>query len=95
MAESGGQPGNQNAAKGRKWHDAINRALARRSKAEGIQELDRLAEKFLDEVEANSITGFREFGDRLDGKPAQQINHAGHDGERLVVSFEPKDASVL
>lgn len=83
MAESGGQPGNQNAAKGRRWRDAIDRALAKRSKATATQELDRLAEKFLDDVEAQGIAGFREFGDRLDGKAPQAI--VGADGGDLTV----------
>ena len=70
----GGAPeGNHNAAKGRRWQQAIDRALARRSKSSGIEELDRLADEFLKEVEAQSITGFRELGDRLDGKAAQQV----------------------
>lgn len=86
MAQSGGQPGNQNAAKGRRWSDAIDRALAKRSKAAGIQELDRLAEQFLDTVEAMtngtdkrapSIAGFSELADRLDGKAPQSITGDG------------------
>ena len=83
MAEIGGQPGNQNAAKGRRWQDAINRALAKRSKADGIAELDRLAEKFLDDVEAQGINGYKELGDRLDGKAAQAIT--GGDGGPLEI----------
>lgn len=82
----GGAPeGNQNAAKGKRWQQAIDRALERRSKAAGIEELDRLADKFLDEVEAQSITGFRELGDRLDGKPAQAI--VGADGGNLTIEI--------
>jgi hypothetical protein len=86
MADIGGQPGNQNAAKGRRWQAAIDRALERRSKADGIAELDRLADKFLDEVEAEGIAGFKEFGDRLDGKPAQTLQ--GPDGQSLFQGVE-------
>lgn len=93
VATSGGQPGNQNAAKGRRWHDAINRALEKKSKAEGIQELDRLAEEFLRHVEAEGITGFRELGDRLDGKPSQGITDG--DGNPLTLVFQIKDERVL
>ena len=95
MAEIGAQPGNQNATKGARWRHAIDRALERRSKAKGIEELDRLADKYLEDVEAAGINGFKEFGDRLDGKPAQQINHAGHDGDPLTIIFEHKDSGVL
>jgi hypothetical protein len=107
MSERGGQPGNTNAAKGRRWTDAINRALARRCKSEGIAELDRLADKFLDTVEAMadregqfgpnpSVAGFQELADRLEGKPPQTLAVGGDpEGEPLrtqvVVNF-PKDA---
>jgi hypothetical protein len=74
MAERGAPEGNTNAAKGARWRAAIDRALARRSKAEGIQELDRLADKFLDEVEAQGINGYKELGDRLDGKAHQTLS---------------------
>lgn len=79
----GGQPGNQNAAKGRRWQDAINRALERRSRVDQIAELDRLADAFLDEVEKEGITGYKELADRLDGKPAQAIT--GEGGGPLVI----------
>ncbi len=90
MAERGGQPGNQNAAKSKRWQAAIDRALAKRSRVEGIEELDRLAEKFLDEVEKEGINGFRELGDRLDGKPGQELQHSGD----LIVQISPSDASL-
>lgn len=72
--------GNQYAANKRRWQAAIDRALEKRSKAAGIEELDRLAEKFLDEVEAQGINGFKELGDRMDGKAKQQIEASGADG---------------
>ena len=43
--------GNQNAVKAKRWQQAIDRALAKKSKSAGIEELDRLAEKFLETVE--------------------------------------------
>lgn len=86
MAESGGQPGNQNAVKAKRWQQAIDRALARRCKADGIAELDRLADVYLDTIEemtlgsdkrAPSIAGFADLADRLDGRPAQALTHSG------------------
>lgn len=78
--------GNQNAIKAKRWSQAIDRALEKRSKAAGIEELDRLAEKFLDSIEEMTaatekrgpdIGGFKELGDRLEGKPSQEIQHSG------------------
>lgn len=78
--ERGGQPGNQNAAKGRMWRDAIQRALRKRSKTDQVEALDELAEKFLNAVETGDINAFKEFGDRIDGKATQAIEHSGPDG---------------
>lgn len=69
--------GNQNAAKGHRWRDAIERALQRRSKRGQIKAIDELADKFLDEVQAAGINGYKEFADRMDGKAAQPLEHSG------------------
>ena len=84
MATSGAQEGNLNSIKGKRWNAAINRALAKRGRGDMIAELDRLAEAFLAEVEATGINGFKELGDRLDGKAAQAIT--GADGGPLSVN---------
>lgn len=81
----GAPVGNQNAIKAKRWSDAIDRALEKRSKAEGIQALDELAEQFLKEVSASGITGFKELGDRIDGKSVQAI--VGADGGPLTVEI--------
>lgn len=64
---------NQNAAKGRAWRDAINRALEKRSRVEAKEALDDLAEKFLAKCDEGEMQAFRELGDRLDGKAPQSI----------------------
>jgi len=83
--ERGGQIGNQNAAKGRMWRDAIHRALRKRSKTDQVEALDDLAEKFLAAVEQGDIAAFKELGDRIDGKPAQVI--AGDPDNPLAVEL--------
>lgn len=75
----GAPKGNQNAAKGTRWRAAIERALDRRAKQSlrsAQDELDDLADKFLLAVaggDKDAMPGFRELGDRLDGKAAQSI----------------------
>lgn len=76
--------GNQNAVKAKRWQQAIDRALAKRSKSDGIAELDRLAEIYLDTAERMatnedrpSIAGFSDLRDTLDGRPAQQLQLQG------------------
>lgn len=72
----GGQPGNQNAAKGRRFRDALRRELAKRhgSVENGYQ---YLASRLLDQVDAGELAAIREAADREDGKPAQTNIHQG------------------
>ena len=77
--------GNQNYLKGRRWRDAIDRALAKRTtKAGGIEALDDLAEKLLALADQSDIQALKEIADRLDGKPSQAID-LGSDPDRPVV----------
>lgn len=74
----GAPVGNKNAARAKVWHAAIMRALERRKPAdERIKAIDELADKLLDLVSQGDLAALKEFGDRLDGKPAQII--AGDD----------------
>lgn len=79
---AGAPLGNQNAVKAKRWQQAIDRALEKRSKSEGIAELDRLAELYLDTIEemtmstekrGPSIAGFADLADRLDGRPGTAL----------------------
>jgi hypothetical protein len=89
--------GNQNAAKAKQWAAAIERALERRgdpsidpdqpvARSPKMKALDELAEKFITRVEGevNTFQGFKEFGDRLDGKPAQSHEIAGDPDRPLI-----------
>ena len=82
--------GNQNAAKGRKWSAAIERALSKRAGKDLAEALDDLAEKFIQAVETGDLQAFKEFGDRIDGKPSQPVEHSGD----VHVSFDSKDAKA-
>lgn len=88
--------GNQNAVKAKKWAAAIERALDRRSKAEGVQALDALAEKLLVACDEGDLAALKELGDRLDGKPAQSVAVGNTEGEVFVTKIvreivRPKD----
>lgn len=78
----GAPAGNQNASRAKVWRSAIERALERRtvSRADGQKEIDALAEKLLELVAAGDLSALKEFGDRIDGKPAQAII-GGEDGD--------------
>jgi hypothetical protein len=76
----GAPVGNQNAAKAKVWHAAIMRALDKRGAGDRVKALDELAGKLLDLVATGDLAALKEFGDRLDGKPAQAVAVSG-DGE--------------
>ncbi len=70
--DSGAQPGNQNAAKGREFRQALKRVMARRSGTVSAG-LEKVAEDLLDAAEAKEQWALREIMDRIDGKPPQAI----------------------
>lgn len=70
--ESGAQPGNQNAAKGKEFRQALKRVMARRS-GNVSAGLEKVAETLLDAADAKEQWALREIMDRIDGKPAQAI----------------------
>lgn len=83
---AGGAPiGNQNAAKAKIWHAAIMRALRKRSRSDALEALDELAEKLLEKVSEGDLPALKEFGDRLDGKPAQAIIGGGEDDPPIKI----------
>ena len=68
---AGAPKGNQNATKGRVWTEAINRALAARSRRDGVLALDALADKLLELANQGEFQALKELGDRLEGKAIQ------------------------
>lgn len=75
--------GNQNAAKGKRWADAVERALERRitgnpvvdDRSDRMKAIDAAADLFVLQMFADKDLGyFKELGDRLDGKPTQQVD---------------------
>ncbi len=80
--------GNQNAAKAKKWTAAIERALCKRYGKALAEALDDLADKFVEAVEKGDLAAFKEFGDRMEGKPAQSMVIAGDPDQPLETKME-------
>jgi hypothetical protein len=89
--------GNQNAAKGRRWSAAIERALERRATGQQapqdvsdfIRGIDAAADLFVSELfDSKDLGCFKELGDRLDGKPKQQIEASGEGGGPIVIGWQ-------
>lgn len=78
MANVGAPLGNTNAARGRRWRHAVERAVdAYPERPQGLEVnkgIDEMAFLFVQKMAAEKdISFFREFGDRIDGKPPQAI----------------------
>jgi hypothetical protein len=75
------------------WRDAIMRAVRRRDSGEDPQALEKLADKLVAKGLEGDIPALKEIGDRLDGKPTQELT--GKDGGPLITGIavefiEPK-----
>ena len=81
-----GKAGNPEGSAPRKiWIAALNRAIAQ---DDGVR-LRAAAEKLLDMAAVGDISALKELGDRLDGKPAQALVHAGDpDGAPIASKIE-------
>ena len=80
--------GNDNAAKGREWRQAIQRALSRRSEKDYRAGLDLVADKLVDAACNGDRWAIEEIGNRADGKPSQSIdaNLSGEVSTRLIIN---------
>ena len=78
--------GNHNAANACMWKAAINRALEKRGAGDKLKALDDLAEKLLLKCDEMDMSAIKEFGNRIDGMPAQLINLANEGGEPFKIT---------
>ncbi len=85
---AGAPQGNTNAAKGKRWSNAIDTALANRSKSDAQAALVELAEKLILAAEGGDAWALKELGDRIDGKAAQSVTLSGDEDAPLVTRIE-------
>jgi len=79
MSKSGGQPGNNNAGKGKPWREALDQAL-KQYKTDEIKAktaLHKIATKVVERALGGDKDAWQEIGNRLDGRPAQSVEVAG------------------
>ena len=92
------QPGNTISADGRRWRQAINKAVSRDvgSKRNRIMALDKLADTLVDAGLAGDIAAIKEIGNRLDGMAHQSVSVDNTGNNRSItvqLSFvKPADA---
>ncbi len=87
QGQGGGAPrGNQNAVKNKHWGEALNRALL----ADDGKKLRQLADKLIDAAMNGDVQALKEIGDRIDGKPSQELQHTCD----LIVQISSTDANL-
>lgn len=78
---AGAPAGNKNAQKGKRWLEALDKALKqytdKSKKIEAGQALDRIARAVVKEALDGAYWAIEEIGNRLDGKPSQSIDFTG------------------
>jgi hypothetical protein len=74
--KGGGQPGNQNAKKGKLFYDALRIALLQ----EDRKRLRSITDKLVKAAENGDAWAVKEIMDRMDGKPVQSTEISGLDG---------------
>jgi len=55
------------------WRDALLKAVCKRSERDGPQYLERVADAVVKAAVTGDMQAAKEIGDRLDGKPRQEI----------------------
>lgn len=83
MATSGGQPGNQNAAKARRFYAIAERISAEQKYAQ----IEAAVRAMFDKAAAGDLKAIEMVRDTFDGKPAQAIT--GPDGGPVQVQDVP------
>ena len=79
-----GESGNPEGAKRqRKWYGTIDRAITQ----DNGERLRKAAEALLDAAAAGEDWAIKELGDRLDGKPRQQIEAVDDEGRPLAIGL--------
>lgn len=79
MSNRGGQPGNQNARKGKDWETALRYALnnyedGKVARGQALREIGKAV--VLKAIEGDMVA-VKEIGDRLDGKPVMSVDGSG------------------
>ena len=90
MAGIGAPVGNQFAAAGTEWRQALRRAMAHRADGDYKLTLLKIAEQVVDRALAGDDLAWQEIANREDGKPTQGIVTQGN----VSISINNADASL-
>ena len=87
--------GNRNAANAKVWKAAVMRALEQTG-TDRKKAIDALAAALVEKGLTGDVSALKEIGDRVDGRPAQDLNVGGqeenpivHEIKRTIVRSKP------
>ena len=69
------------------FRESLRLELAELGDGTGIRKLREIARKLIEKAETGDLQAIKELADRLDGRPAQSLEHVGEGGtpiERIV-----------
>lgn len=91
-----GKPGRSGTNKGqdRPWKDALLLAVKEATDDDDKTKLRKLAKKLVEKAMDGDVQALKEIGDRLDGKPRQEVEASGPDGAPLITRLEIVAANV-
>lgn len=89
-----GQSGNPGGRKADKpWRDALMLAV---NEADGDKKkLRKIAEALVEQAMDGDVSAIKEIGDRIDGKPKQQIEHSGDAENPVAVAMSMARESLV
>ena len=96
MAQSGGQPGNQNGRRGTMFRDQLIKIINQEAASlpEAKQRLRQAAMKLLSLAADGEEWAVKELANRCDGKSPQAVELTGHEGDALNF-FDPANLRNL
>jgi len=71
----------------KEWRDAIRIAVNERDEGTKTKKLRLLADKLVAAGLEGDMQAIKEIGDRLDGRPAQAVQHQGNEGGPVELIF--------
>lgn len=80
----GAPQGNHNAAKGKRWQKALEKALARIGEGDMDVGLSKIADKVIAAAFEGDKDAWKDIADRLDGKAAQSVTLSGDEENPLA-----------
>src|SRR5215467_16250448 len=85
------------------YREGLRLELAEMSDGENLKKLRQIARAHIEKAASGDMQAIKDLADRLDGRPAQALEHSGPDGEpirRIVreivhVNMPPEELSAL